>query len=278
MIHIGIMAKTFERPSLEAVLDAVAAHGLRCLQFNMRCAGLASLPDHIPPTLSDHIGQAMSRRGLTMAAVSGSFNMIHPDPRERQTGLRRLAELAAACPGMGTSLITLCTGSRDPNDMWRRHPDNDSPAAWRDLVTSLEQALPIAERHGLTLAFEPEVANVIDSAVKARRLLDEMKAPNLKVVLDAANLFQAGQLSHMPAILDQAFELLGPDIALAHAKDLSHDGAAGQEAAGTGLLDYDRTLSLLQAAHFSGGLILHSLSEAQVPGCVTFLREKLFLG
>jgi sugar phosphate isomerase/epimerase len=46
-------------------------------------------------------------------------------------------------------------------------------------------------------------------------------------------------------------------------------------AAGQGKLDYDRYLSLLHKSGFSGPLLLHGLSEAQVPGCVAFLREKL---
>ncbi len=69
--------------------------------------------------------------------------------------------------------------------------------------------------------------------------------------------------------------MVGRDIILAHAKDLSSDGEAGHEAAGHGLLDYDRYLSLLHSYGFNGPLLLHGLSEAQVPGCVAFLREKL---
>jgi sugar phosphate isomerase/epimerase len=79
----------------------------------------------------------------------------------------------------------------------------------------------------------------------------------------------------MNEVLDQAFALIGKDIVLAHAKDLSHDGDAGHEAAGHGKLDYDRYLSLLHASGFQGPLLLHGLSEAQVPGCVAFLRDKL---
>jgi sugar phosphate isomerase/epimerase len=51
--------------------------------------------------------------------------------------------------------------------------------------------------------------------------------------------------------------------------------SAGHEAAGHGKLDYDRYLSLLYAYGFRGPLLLHGLSEAQVPGCVAFLRDKL---
>ena len=92
----------------------------------------------------------------------------------------------------------------------------------------------------MTLAFEPEVNNVVDSAKKARRLLDEVGSPLLKVTMDAANLFHAGELAHMSDVLDQAFALVGRDIVMAHAKDLSRDGDAGHEAAGHGKLDYGR--------------------------------------
>ncbi len=53
-------------------------------------------------------------------------------------------------------------------------------------------------------------------------------------------------------ILDEAFQLLGDRIGLAHAKDLSQDGEAGHEAAGTGLLDYDYYLQLLQQSGYDG--------------------------
>lgn len=69
--------------------------------------------------------------------------------------------------------------------------------------------------------------------------------------------------------------LIGKDVVLAHAKDLDHDGDAGHLAAGKGKLDYDRYVSLLHRQAFRGPLLLHGLSEAQVPGCVAFLRAKL---
>ncbi|HEY0603598.1 MAG TPA: sugar phosphate isomerase/epimerase family protein [Herpetosiphonaceae bacterium] len=273
-MEIGIFAKTFIRPTLAETLDAVVAHGIGCVQFNMACAGVPSLPEQIDAALSAEIRGAMEARQLRMAAVSGTFNMIHPDLRRRQDGLARLRTLAAACHDLGTSVITLSTGTRDPDDMWRRHPANDTPESWRDLLAALSEALTIAEEHRVTLAFEPEVSNVVDSAFKGRRLLDELRSPYLKVVMDGANLFHAGELPRMREILDQAFALLGDDIVIAHAKDLSHDGDAGHEAAGTGLLDYDHYLALLRGVGFRGPLILHALAEDQVAQSVAFLVAK----
>jgi sugar phosphate isomerase/epimerase len=274
-MQIGIMAKHFERPTLGEMLDAVVSHGLYSIQFNLECAGLPSMPDQIDPDVATAIGREVADRGITMAATSGTFNMIHPDPTVRHIGLWRLRTMAAVCRNLGTGVITLCTGTRDPDSMWRRHPDNDLPAAWADLLETMDQAVEIAAEHNVILAIEPEVSNVVDSAQKARRLLDTIGSPHLKVVIDGANIFHAGELPHQRRILDEAFALLGQDIVMAHAKDLSQDGEAGNQAAGTGLLDYDRYLSLLQAVGFDGSLILHGLEETEVDGCVAFLRAKL---
>jgi sugar phosphate isomerase/epimerase len=207
--------------------------------------------------------------------VQGTFNMSHPDAEERRAGLRRLQVMAEACSPLGTSKIHICTGTRDRTNMWRPHPDNGLPDSWRDMVTCVREAADIARRANVVLAFEPEVNNVVDTARKARRLLDEIGSPFLKVTFDAANLFHAGELPRMKEILDEAFDLVGNEIVLAHAKDLEHDGDAGHLAAGQGKLDYDHYISLLHQYKFPGPLLLHGLSESQVPGCVAFLRDRI---
>lgn len=274
-MQIGIMSGTFVRSTLEEELDALVTHGIHSMQFDLSSAGLSRLADPIDEGVCDRICREMNTRKITMAATNGFYNMVHPDPGKRQDGLRNLGVLASACDRLGTSVIALCTGSRNPKSMWLPHPENNSPGAWNDLIASMEQALAIAEAHGITLAFEPEVSNVVDSALNARRLLDEMGSPRLKVVMDGANIFHTGELPRMREILDEAFALLGEDIVVAHAKDLDHDGAAGHLAAGKGLLDYEQYLSLLNNLGSDVPLILHGLSETQVDECVAFLRGKL---
>lgn len=274
-MEIGIFSRTFIRPTLGDVLDAALAHGLRQLQFNLTCAGLPAMPDSLAEATLDEIRQAIAARGMVMSAISGTFNMIHPDLAERQAGLRQLAVIIGACARLDTKIVTLCTGTRNRESMWRWHADSYTPEAWRDLVRSLETALVAAEQHKVFLGVETEVSNVVDSAQKARRLLDELRSPYLKIIMDGANFFHTGELPRMREILDEAFDLLGNDIVLAHAKDLSRDGEAGHEAAGTGKLDYDHYITLLRQVGYTGPLILHSLSEEQVAGCVAFLQSKL---
>jgi sugar phosphate isomerase/epimerase len=269
--ELGIFAKTFARPTLEANLDAVAAQGLGVVQYNMAGAGLPSLPEQIAPELAARIGAAARARGIRIAAVSGTFNMIDPFAERRQRGLRRLRVLAGACAALGTSIITLCTGTRDPNDMWRGHPANRASDAWNDLLSSMMEALTIAEDFDLLLAIEPETANVIDSAARARRFLHVVDSPRLKVIIDPANLYDVADLPRQRYILEEAFDWLGPDIVLAHAKDVCvEDGVIRHVAAGTGLLDYEHYLRLLQPV--PAPLIMHGLAEEEVGAALAFLR------
>jgi sugar phosphate isomerase/epimerase len=274
VISIGIFAKTFPRPTLEENLDAVRGHGLQLLQYNLACAGLPILPERIEARLAQQIGAAAASRGLTIAAVSGTFNMIDPVLERREAGMRRLGQLAGACALLGTRIITLCTGTRDPDDMWRGHPSNGRPDAWADLLTAMEQALGIAEEHDLWLAVEPETANVVDSPARARRLLDELRSPRLKIVIDPANLFHVETLPYQRTILDVAFDLLGSDMVLAHAKDVRVlNGTVHHVPAGTGVLDYPHYLTLLRRLPVP--LIVHGLAEAEVDRTLAFLRGAL---
>ena len=261
--RFGIFARTFARNGLGPTLDAVREH-CRVVQWNLSCAGLPTLPDRIEAAQVEAIADALRGRRLKLAAVSGTFNMIDPDAGRRAENLRRLGVLAAHCRAMGTSVITLCTGTRDPDDMWRAHPDNDSPSAWDDLLASMRAATGIAGLHGVILAFEPEFGNVVNTAAKARELLDEIGSPHLKVVLDPANLIGHGNLHRMGEVIDEAFRLLAPDVAILHVKEIAADGSMGAVAPGRGVVDFPRVFRRYFEAGMNAPIILHGLRENDV--------------
>lgn len=269
-MEVGIFSIVWERPTLPMTLDAIAASGIGAIQFDLESAGLATLPDALPPGLPERIRDGCAARGLTIAAVSGHFNMIDPDIARRRANLDRFRTLAGACRSMGAEIVSLSTGTREPDDMWRCHPDNDTLAAWDDLLSALGEVLDAADEFDVTLAFEPEPANVIRDAHRARELLDTVRHPRLKVLLDPANIV-AGDLTRDPAdMLAEAIDLLGPDIATVHAKDIDADGRFC--AAGQGIVPWDRCVALLRAARYDGPLLMHTLTEQDVPSSLAVIR------
>ncbi|MGO8506376.1 TIM barrel protein, partial [Rhizobium leguminosarum] len=102
----------------------------------------------------------------------------------------------------------LCTGTRDPIDQWTAPAANDTPEAWRDLLDAMGAALEIAERYDVDLGIEPELANVVNSAEKAYRLIAELKSPRIKIVLEPANLFEVATLDEQRRSVSAAIDLL----------------------------------------------------------------------
>ncbi len=267
-MRLGIFAKTFPGSDPATVMTAARAAGFDAVQYNMACSGLPAMPDAIPDQIIADIAAASVATGVKVVAVSGTYNMIHPDPAVRATGLRRLGVLLDRAAAMGTGMVTLCTGSRDATDQWRHHPDNQTPEAWRDLLDEMAKACTLAEARGVRLGIEPELANVVDSAASARRLLDSLQSPALAIVLDPANLFE--QATDRNRIIEMAIDLLADRIVMAHAKDRHADGRFAT--AGQGVVDFTRFIRHLQAAGFDGDLVTHGLLAGEASGVAAHLR------
>ena len=274
-MRLGIFAKTFSRPSVEQTLQAVADAGLSAVQFNLSVLGLPTVPAAVPAEAITATREAAARTGVELAAISGTFNTAHPDPAIRAAGVARFPVLCQTAAALGIPVITLSSGSRDPRDMWRYHPDNSTDAAWSDSRASLTTLAAIAADHGVTLAVEPEHANVLATATLARRMLDEIGSPALRIVFDAANLIDPDTATptSMRSAITEATTLLGPDLVLAHAKELT----TGRRPAppGAGLLPWNFIVAALTQAGFTGPLVIHGLPEPEVPHALRTLQAIL---
>ncbi len=272
-MRLGIFAKTFAGGDPATVLLAARDAGFAAVQYNMACSGLPAMPDLITPAQTRAIAGASTRTGVAIAAVSGTYNMIHPDPAIRANGLRRLSVLIDASAAMGAAMVTLCTGTRHADDQWRHHPDNASPEAWRDLLDEMAKACALAEARNIRLGIEPELANVIDTAQRARALIDTLQSPAPAIVLDPANLFEVAPLAAQRDLIARAVDLLADRTLMAHAKDRDPQGRFAT--AGRGVVDFPHFLSCLTAAGFDGDLVTHGLTAEEAPGVARYLSGLL---
>lgn len=269
-MQLGIFAKTFPGTGAATLLNAVRAAGYECTQFNMAGADLPAMPEAIPDAVLAEIRTAATASGVAIVALSGTYNMIHPDPAIRADGLHRLGVMLAAARELEVGLVTLCTGTRDPVDQWRHHPDNATPTAWTDLCHEMAQAVQMAEAAGVDLGIEPEQANVVTSAADARRLILEMGSARIRIVLDPANLFERADRDEARQIVAEAVDLLGDRIAMAHGKDRAADGSF--TTVGKGVVDFPDFVARLRSAGFTGPMVTHGLTAAEAPGVAAYLR------
>ncbi|WP_037279447.1 sugar phosphate isomerase/epimerase family protein [Rubellimicrobium mesophilum] len=272
-MRLGVFAKTFAGETPGEVLSAAKAAGFDCVQYNMACSGLGALPRVVPAEAVEAVRAATEATGIGIAAVSATYNMIHPDPSVRATGRAAFEAIAGAARGMGTGIVTVCTGSLDAEDQWRSHPENGSGEAWEDFLAEMRLLLPVAERSGVVIGVEPEMANVVSSAARAREMLDAFPGAPIGIVLDPANLFEDLGGFRDGAVVDEAVEMLADRIVMAHAKD--RDPGRRFVAAGSGVVDFGRFLGGLRRAGFDGAVVTHGLSAGEAPGVARFLRGQL---
>ena len=270
-VELGIFARIFTRPTAGEVAAAVAGAGFGLVQLNLSCIGAPT----IPPVGADvdfaGIRSAFEAHGVGIWGLSCTYNLIHPDLALRDEFTARAEWLIGRAPELGAEFVTLCSGTRDAEDMWRAHPANSSPEAWVELRTSLDKLLPAAEGAGVRLGIEPEPGNIVSDAGRASDLLAELgdDARFIGIVLDAANLVTPATAYDQDRILRHAFGALGADTVCLHAKDVVDTGAYA--AAGLGQLNYDLVFELHAALPAPVPVIVQDSSEEDVPRTRQFL-------
>jgi sugar phosphate isomerase/epimerase len=270
-MYQGIFEAMFPGNNLAEKLAQVRQRGFSAVQFNLESAGLELVPEEVPAAIARTIHQAMEHSGIRMASLAGTCNMIDPDRERRHLYLARLRNLAGIAPVLGAPLITLCTGTRDPDNMWRWHAGNDSSSAWVDLLTAMGLLLAHTADSPVLFGIEPEPANVVSNARKARQLIEELADDRVRIVLDPANIV-AGDSSRSPEDqLNEAFDLLGDRIALAHAKDVDREGHFC--AVGTGVIPWPLYADLLRQTGYGGAVIMHSLTVDQIEYASSVLSD-----
>ena len=129
-------------------------------------------------------------------------------------------------------------------------PEPDDPAR-SAMLDTLGEAARRAEARGITLAFETGQ----ETAELLRRTLDDLKAPNLKINFDPANMLLYDMGDPIRAV-----EILGPDIRSVHVKDALRPktpGTWGQEVPlGQGEVNIPRFIQTLRSVGYTGPLVV----------------------
>lgn len=283
-MRTGICTTDFEvpgklPPSADRLFGKIQSYGFDCVQFAFssiaECGftptGQIEIPARIPTKALDEAASCAERYHLPIEVINGTFNMAHPDEDVRREGIQRFALLTEAAEILGAKAISLCSGTRCEEHLWTYSDENNTPAAWDDMLDTVKRAVELAERRGITLAIESEAANIIDTPENARRVMDTVGSDRLKMILDCANLFHRGRAhpEYVRETIAHAFDLYGNDIVIAHGKDIREGDGIDFCGTGHGIVDFPYTAKLLKGHGYTGDMFLHGIyNEADMPGAL----------
>jgi len=144
-----------------------------------------------------------------LSALPVDTAVVAPAYREHITTLERCIGVAQA---LGTNLVRIFS-FRKEMVLFGAEPVI-SEGAWTTLMNRLEEPLQIADDAGITLVMETAISGNVTSAFLARKLIDEIGAPHLKVLWDPCSSLYCTEIPY-----PDGYEAIREHIVHVHLKD-----------------------------------------------------------
>ena len=144
-----------------------------------------------------------------LSALPVDTAVVAPAYREHITTLQRCIDVAQA---LGTNLVRIFS-FRKEMVLFGAEPVI-SEGAWGTLMNRLEEPLQIADAAGITLVMETAISGNVTSAFLAKKLIDELDVPHLKVLWDPCSSLYCTEVPY-----PDGYEAIREHIAHIHLKD-----------------------------------------------------------
>ena len=144
-----------------------------------------------------------------LSALPVDTAVVAPAYREHITTLQRCINVAQA---LGTNLVRIFS-FRKEMVLFGAEPVI-SEGAWAMLMNRLEEPLQIADAAGITLVMETAISGNVTSALLARKLIDALDVPHLKVLWDPCSSLYCTEVPY-----PEGYEAIREHIAHVHLKD-----------------------------------------------------------
>ena len=144
-----------------------------------------------------------------LSALPVDTAVVAPAYREHITTLQRCINVAQA---LGTNLVRIFS-FRKEMVLFGAEPVI-SEGAWATLMNRLEEPLQIADAAGITLVMETAISGNVTSALLARKLIDALDVPHLKVLWDPCSSLYCTEVPY-----PDGYEAIREHIAHVHLKD-----------------------------------------------------------
>jgi L-ribulose-5-phosphate 3-epimerase len=273
MNTLGIMSYVYgDLPAHEMARD-IQAHGIRFVQVDPRQRGLLDQQGQMSAQRAADIRSIFASCGISIPVLSGYMNLLDPDLQRRESNLQKMEEMIDLCPAFGATAIATETGSLHPTNQWGDHPDNQSEKAWEALLEVTERLRKRAADKGVTLLLEGYVNNVLSSAEKAAKLMQEMGGQGLGLVMDPFNYMKQEHLEQQEAALDHIFDSISAFSTIAHAKDTIYtEKGIKTPRAGTGLVQWELVAEHMCRQMPDALLFMEHLQPGEVAECIAFIQ------
>lgn len=246
-MQLGIRLHDIKTAPLTERLQIAGKQGFSCVHLALSKV-ISEYPVDdaaLTPGFAMYLRRLFAEHGLDVAVLGCYLNLANPNPEKLAQIQRRYLTQIRFASLLGAGVVGTETGA--PNEEYRMDEYTHTEEALALFVKNLRPVVSYAEKMGVIVAIEPVAKHIVCNAKRARRVLDEIASPNLQIIFDPVNLLDGANYRDREAVIAEAIELLGEDIAVVHIKDfVEKDGELKAVAAGTGEMDYGQIIRFMK--------------------------------
>ena len=218
-MQFGIRLHDAVNVPIEERLKVVKEQGFSCAHVALsKVISENSVADSaLTPGYAMYLRRLFDQNELDFAVLGCYLNLANPDPEQLKSIQNKYMANIRFAAHLGAGVFGTETGA--PNVEYKFEEACWSEEALQLFIKNLRPVVKYAEQMGVLIAIEPVVRHSVCNPVRARRVLDEINSPNLRIILDPVNLLEIYNYEKQDEIVDEAIELLGKDVAVLHVKD-----------------------------------------------------------
>lgn len=271
-LNLGIRAHDLGPADLDTLILKLKNYGLTHIQFAIKKSfpGIIESYDQLTPGMAAFYGRRFSEEGINLSILGCYVNIVDSDMEKRAQALSDFTRHLRLSSDFRASMVATETGSVKKGYT----PDNFTEEAFQRAVKSVSQMVESAEMYGATVAIEAGINHPIHTAPLAKRLIDEVKSDNLKMILDGANLMRPENHPFQEKVIAEALDLLDGHIVAMHLKDyVIEDGKVKIVPVGQGNMRYDHLLSYVKYSKPLMYVSLEATREPDIDKSIALLKD-----
>lgn len=247
-MQLGIRLHDVKKAPIEERLAIAAEQGFKCahLALGKVISDYSVADSALTPGFACYIKNIFAKNNLDIAVLGCYLNLANPNEESLKKNQNRYLAHIRMASLMGVGVVGTETGAI--NESYSFEEGNHSEEALEIFIKNLRPVVEYAEKMGVIVAIEPVYKHIVCNPLRARKVLDTIQSPNLQIIFDPVNLLDICNYENREAIIAEAIEVLGNDIAMVHIKDfVVKDGKLESVAAGTGEMDYSQIIRFIKS-------------------------------
>lgn len=246
-MQFGIRLHDAVQAPVEERLKIVKEQGFTCAHVALSkvISENSVAPEALTPGYAMYLRRLFDKNELDCAVLGCYLNLATPDAAQLKAAQEKYMANIRFAAHLGAGVVGTETGA--PNVEYKFEEACWNEESLQIFIRNLRPVVKYAEQMGVLVAIEPVVRHIVCNPVRARRVLDEIGSPNLRIILDPVNLLEIYNYEKQDEIIDEAIELLGKDVAVLHVKDFAiTDGRLVSVPVGQGQCHWDRIMPYMK--------------------------------